>query len=59
MIRSRVVLINDVSVLMMTDVVICHMMRDDVMLYNVVLNLVMGCSVMISLFMVSISDVMA
>ena len=59
MIRGGMVLIKDMGVLIMTERVISHMMRHAVMLNNVVLNLVMGCSVMIALFMVSISDVMA
>ena len=59
MIRGGMVLIKDMGVLIMTERVISHMMRHVVMLNNVVLNLVMGCSVMIALFMVPISDVMS
>ena len=54
MIRSCMVLIKDMGILMMTERVISHMMRHAVML-----KFVMGCSVMIALFMVPISDVMA
>ena len=54
MIRGGMVLIKDMGVLMMTERVISHMMRHAVML-----KFVMGCSVMIALFVVPISDVMA
>ena len=54
MVRGGMVLIKDMGVLMMTERVISHMMRHAVML-----KFVMGCSVMIALLMVSISDVMA
>ena len=54
MIRGGMVLIKDMGVLMMTERVISHMMR-----HSVMPNFVMGCSVMIALFLVPISNVMA